>query len=414
MTDDQAADVELPPTLELRVTNTEELAETYDLIERTILGDAPTLTRLDVVREAGVSLERAQSLWRSMGFTAPASDDDVIFVDADVEALRLLDGLIDAGLVGTDSEDALARSVGRSFSRLAEYEIAEIAQTALQGEVVIDQSFLEAVIAQSLPVVEQLQTYVWRRHLASAAGRLLLQPDASEHGVPMGVGFADIVGFTRRSRRLSAEELGELVEVFESTVTTVIAGHGGRVIKTIGDEVLFNADDPAVTARIALDLADAHEINEHFPDVRVGVAYGDVLSRLGDVFGEPVNIASRLTSLAKPGRVLMNRELADRLQEHPDEFRVRRSRNATVKGYSRLETWSLRRPTPPADEDESAGRDRHADRDAAREARREARRSRREELAIDLRNAPGDVLDQLSEKLPLPDLPWAGKEPDDE
>ena len=406
MSDDLAPDVELPPTLELRVTNPEELADTYDLIERTILGEQPTMTRLDVVREAGVTLERAQSLWRSMGFTAPASDEDIVFTDADVEALRLLDGLIEGGLISADSEDAMARSVGRSFSRLAEYEIAELAATAFDGEVVIDQAFLESVIAQTLPVVEELQTYVWRRHLASAAGRLLLQPDASEHGVPRGVGFADIVGFTRRSRRLSAEELGELVEVFESTVNTVITGHGGRVIKTIGDEVLFAADEPAVAARIALDLADGQELNEHFPDVRVGVAYGDVLSRLGDVFGEPVNVAARLTSLAKPGRVLMNRELYEQLKPHSGEFRVRRSRTASVKGYSRLETFSLRRPLLLEDERPQT---RKADRDA-REARREARRVRREELGDGLRNAPGDVLGQLSEK--LPDLPW--REPDEE
>ncbi len=400
MSDELPPDVELPPTLELRVTNTEELAETYDLIERTILGEQPTMTRLDVVREAGVTLERAQSLWRSMGFTAPGSDEDAIVTDADVEALRLLDGLIDAGLVSADSEEAMARSIGRSFNRLAEYEIAELAATAFAGEVTIDQAFLESVIAQTLPVMETLQTYIWRRHLASAAGRLLLQPDASEHGTPRGVGFADVVGFTRHSRRLSAEELGDLVEVFESTVNTVIAGHGGLVIKTIGDEVLFAADDPLVAGRIALDLADGHEVNEHFPDVRVGVAYGDVLSRLGDVFGEPVNIASRLTSLAKPGRVLMNRELYEQLKPHDDEFRVRRLRTASVKGYSRLETFSLGRPLVQGDERPPT---RKAERDA-REARREARRARREELGDGLRNAPGDVLEQITEK--LPDLPW--------
>lgn len=412
MSDERPPDVDPAPTLELRVTNTEELAETYDLMERTILGEQPTLTRLEVVREAGVTLERAESLWRSMGFTAPASDHDVIFTGSDVEALRLLNGLIDAGLISPDAEDAMARSVGRSFSRLAEYEIAELAATAFDGEVTIDQKFLESVIAQTLPVVEQLQSYVWRRHLASAAGRLLLQPDASEHGVPQAIGFADVVGFTRRSRRLTAQELGELVEVFESTVNTVIAGHGGRVIKTIGDEVLFATEWGVVAARIALDLAEAAEINEDFPDVRVGVAYGDVLSRLGDVFGEPVNIASRLTSLARPGRVLINRELADELEGHEDEFRVRRSRTASVKGYTRLETFALRRPL---EEPEERPRSRRADREA-REVRREARRVRREELVDELRNAPGDVLEQISDKLPLPEVPWreGERDPDDE
>ena len=78
--------------------------------------------------------------------------------------------------------------------------------------------------------------------------------------------------------------------------------------------------------------------------MRVGAAYGAVLRRLGDVFGEPVNIASRLTSIARPGRVLVDRELAEALRPHEEEFRLRRVRGISVKGYSRLETWALKRP----------------------------------------------------------------------
>jgi adenylate cyclase len=205
----------------------------------------------------------------------------------------------------------------------------------------------------------------------------------------MAVGFADIVGFTRQSRRMSGDELAALVELFESTVSTSIAGHGGRVIKTIGDEVLYAADDVATAARIALELAEGHELNEEFPDVRVGVAYGDVLSRMGDVFGEVVNIASRLTSLAKPGRVLLNREMADLLRED-DEFRVRRSRTTAVKGYARLETWTLKRPKPPLEGE-----------DAEKEARRAARR----EAAMDVLHSADpaiEALESLAEKLTQP------------
>ena len=86
------------------------------------------------------------------------------------------------------------------------------------------------------------------------------------------------------------------------------------------------------------------ERGEPFPEVRAGIAYGDVVSRLGDVYGPVVNIASRLTSLAKPCRVLVDREMYKVLKPLEDEFRVRRSRTATVKGYSRLDTYSLKRP----------------------------------------------------------------------
>jgi len=384
----------------------DEEATLFDLLERAILGETRHLTRLDVARESGVPLERLNTLWRSLGFTAASTDDDVIFMDADVEALRLLNEVLELGMIDARSEYAIARSMGRSFARLAEWEIAEIAAALTTHQLDVDDATLEGLIAQLLPVTERLQNYAWRRHLVSAAGRLLLRADVTEKGVPMAVGFADIVGFTRQSRRMTGDELTDLVEMFESTVSTIIAGEGGRVIKTIGDEVLFAADDAAIAARIALDLAEGHELNQEFPDVRVGVAYGDVLSHMGDVFGEVVNIASRLTSLAKPGRVLLNRELAELLKED-DAFRVRRSRTTAVKGYARLETWSLKRPRPPLE-----GAD--AEREAEKEARREARRVRREELAAEIRSAPADVLEQISERLALPDLPWTGRGDDED
>ncbi len=83
--------------------------------------------------------------------------------------------------------------------------------------------------------------------------------------------------------------------------------HGGRIIKTIGDEILYVADDPAAAAEIALLLTERGEDpDDPFPSVRAALAYGEVVSRLGDVFGPVVNIASRLTSLARPGTVLVD------------------------------------------------------------------------------------------------------------
>src|SRR3546814_19617512 len=112
---------------------------------------------------------------------------------------------------------------------------------------------LDAIIAATMPHIEQLQNYVWRRHLASAAGRLLLNASAEE-ATEMAVGFADVVGYTRRTRSLSAAGLAEMVERFESPVTSVISNNGGRIIKTIGDGVLFVCDAPHSAARLAMIL----------------------------------------------------------------------------------------------------------------------------------------------------------------
>ena len=138
----------------------------------------------------------------------------------------------------------------------------------------------------------------------------------------------------------------------------LVVDHGGRVIKNIGDEVLFVADDLAGAADAALTMTSrGSDPDDPFPEVRAGLAYGDVVSRLGDVFGPTVNIASRLTSVARPGAVLIDRGAHDALtgddagdtddtqheeREHAG-FSFRRMRRTSVKGYSRLQSWVLRR-----------------------------------------------------------------------
>jgi adenylate cyclase len=317
----------------------------YEELERAILGSARTLTRVQVAEQAGVPLERAVELWRALGFPGTDNDAEARYSAADVEALRLVGWLVETGFIDQAVEVTMVRSMGRSFARLAEWEIAELSAAALAGSLEADQSRLEELMTSLIPVVEDLHTYVYRRHLVSAAARMLLLPGGDD-GVRMAVGFADIVGFTRRSRGLTRDELSRLVEVFEATSASIVTGHRGRVIKTIGDEVLFVADDPVDAARIARDLVEA-EGGNGFPEVRVGLAYGDVVSRLGDVFGPVVNIASRLTSVARPGRVLIDREMQEELKPLTEEFRVRRARTTSVKGYTLLDTWALKAPKRP-------------------------------------------------------------------
>ena len=144
------------------------------------------------------------------------------------------------------------------------------------------------------------------------------------------------------------------IEYFEAECSGLVVDHGGRVIKNIGDEVLFVADDVAAAAEAALTMtARGQDPDDEFPEVRAGLAYGDVVSRLGDVFGPTVNIASRLTSVARPGAVLIDQGAHDALtgdtsdEEHEERehagFSFRRMRRTSVKGYARLQSWVLRR-----------------------------------------------------------------------
>jgi adenylate cyclase len=312
----------------------------YEELEGVILGGPRTLTRGEVAELAGVPLERAIELWRSLGFSG-VDDETTYFNEGDVEALRLVAWMVEQGFVDEADELTMVRSMGRTYARLTEWEVSEMAAQALRGGPA-RQKELEELVVSLIPVVEDVQNYVWRRHLASAAGRLLLRPQGEE-GRQMAIGFADIVNFTRRSRDMDAEQLGSLIETFEGTSAALVNDHGGRVIKTIGDEVMYAVDDPVAAAHVALALVSVED--EAFPELRVGVAYGPVLTKLGDVFGPVVNIAARLTELARPGRVLVDRDLSAHLREHADEeFRLRRARTASVRGYRKLDTWSLKPP----------------------------------------------------------------------
>lgn len=318
-----------------------------------LLGEMPHLTGPQVAAQAGVPYDVAKERWRALGFPE-VSDDEASFTQSDVQALRLTQKLFEYDVVEPDAQTAFVRTTGRTFARLAEWQARAFMRGALDepvdgneeeptGDTRTDETISLKYIDEIVPLTEQIQSFVWRRHLVSATSRLLLRESAETSTTPVAVGFVDIVGYTSRSRRLSPGELAQLIEDFEAVIDRIITEHHGQVIKTIGDEILFVSDDPVESARMALAMVDQHESDNEFPQVRVGMAYGHVLSRLGDVYGPVVNVASRLTSIAKRGRIVIDRALADSLGEQ-DWLRIRRMRRTSVKGYEHLEPWSLKRP----------------------------------------------------------------------
>jgi adenylate cyclase len=324
--------------------------------ERLLLEGPRRYTRLQVAELAGMPPERTRRLWRALGFP-DAADDEPAFSEADVSALRTLKRLIDSGFVGPDTEATIARAMGQSLSRLADWQTGMLAE-ALAGageegrqRPASPQEAVEAARAL-LPMLQQIQNYVWRRHLAANADRLLSTSGAGDRR-ELAVGFADLVGYTSRSRGMGGRELGAMLEDFESIAAEVIARHRGRVVKTVGDGVLFTAASAVDAMEIALGLPDAWDAEDR-PPLRVGAAYGEVLTRLGDVYSPVVNLASRLTSIARPGTVLVDRELADRLRDL-DEYKVRPLRRVSVRGYEHLQPWLIRRHAHDTDDGSDEG-----------------------------------------------------------
>jgi adenylate cyclase len=321
-------------------------------LERLLLDGPRRYTRLQIAEMAGMPPERTQRLWRALGFP-DAADDDPAFTDADLAALEVLSSLIDSGFVGPETEASIARAMGQSLSRLADWQTDMLADALVRaaGDDATPEAKVEAAVEAAtalLPQLRQVQDYVWRRHLAANADRLLAAAAAPGDRRELAVGFVDLVGYTSRSRGMGGRELGRMVEDFESTAAEVIAREHGRVVKTVGDGVLFTAGSAVAAVEIGLALPVAWDAEDR-PPLRVGAAYGPVLTRLGDIYSPVVNLASRLTSIARPGTVLVDRELAQHLRGQP-AYRVRPLRRVSVRGYDHLQPWLVRR-RPTGDDD---------------------------------------------------------------
>ncbi|MET9647006.1 adenylate/guanylate cyclase domain-containing protein [Streptomyces syringium] len=288
-------------------------------LEALILGAERRYTPFQAARAAGVSMDLASRFWRAMGFADIGQAKAL--TEADVLALRRLAGLVEAGLLSEPMAVQVARSTGQTTARLADWQIDSFLEglTEPQEPGMTRTEITYPLVELLLPELEEFLIYVWRRQLAAATGRVVqAQDDAEMVDRRLAVGFADLVGFTRLTRRLEEEELGELVEAFETTAADLVAAHGGRLIKTLGDEVLYAADDAGTAAEIGLRLIETLTHDETMPELRVGIALGTVTTRMGDVFGTTVNLASRLTSIAPKDAVLVDGAFAEELARNGD------------------------------------------------------------------------------------------------
>ncbi len=315
-------------------------------VEEALLGGRRRYTRREAAEQAGVSFEFAQKLWKALGF-ASLPNDTVAFTDADVAALRKTKELLDTGLLDEQLWVRVARSIGHSTARLAESQVGMVTtRLGEEAEPTSDEAVRLAVDAaeQLIPEFEPLIIHAWRRQLAASGTRALAaaNADVSPTRALLAVGFADLEAFTQLTRELDEEALLEVVEGFEDAAHDVVAALGGRIVKTLGDEVLFVTESPRVAAEIGLRLAEAIGNDGDVPDVRVGITYGNVALRLGDVFGTTVNLASRLTSLARPGTVLTDVGIADELED-ARQFHLVRLRRRPVRGLGLVQPFVLRR-----------------------------------------------------------------------
>ena len=333
-------------------------------VERLIVPDAPVHDLDAVVERTGLDPAHVLDLWRTLGYPVPRPGE-VAFPDTDVEILGEISRFMASDLASAGLVMQMSRVIGSSMARIASAQVDALsarARLAARPEAAGELSEApskapsdapfeapsdERVVASAralLPIVPRVLAAAWRRHLQAAVRRRLSMAEAGEG--PLGVvGFADLVGFTALSQQVGDDELTAIVDQFEQLAFDVVTANGGRVVKMIGDEVMFTGDSPAAAAEIGLALAEGTRGAEELSDLRVGLAHGPLLEREGDLYGPVVNLASRITAIAFPGSIVVSESLRDRLRDHPD-YRLRSMRPRHLKDIGRVPLWVLRRAAP--------------------------------------------------------------------
>src|SRR3954468_7486657 len=251
-------------------------------VEHMILADQDLKYTYGEVAELTAMGPEALKFWRALGFPDPG-EDDRLFSEFDVEMLRLVDQFQKLGLIQYEEALQMTRVIGSSMARVASAQIDAI-EARIDEPIFQDGTEPGVLRARFLiPAMPRILEYTWKRHLQVAARRRMVREAGAGDGTNIqAVGFADLVGFTALSQQLTDHELATIVDRFEATAYDIVGGLGGRVIKMIGDEGMFAVDQCPTALEIGLSLAEAYHDDESLSDVRVGLAYGQVLEREGD------------------------------------------------------------------------------------------------------------------------------------
>ena len=344
-------------------------------IEHLVLPESADHDIDQIAELTGLSPRQIAQLWRSLGFVEPRPGDR-IFNEFDVTLLRTVGQLLEMGLIDDELTVQMARVIGSSLARIATALIDSVDPAEppryLEHPSAHGEDDFAAAMPLMLPTLVQIMDFVWRRHVQAEARARMAREHAGTDPDHRAVGFADLVGFTSLSQQVNAHELAAVVDRFESIAYDTVGRLGGRVVKMIGDEVMFSVPDERSAAEIGLSLSETYRDDDELSDVRVGLAAGPVLQREADLFGPVVNRASRIVNIAFPGSVVCSEEIRDVLSAEA-AFRWKSIGSRNLKDIGKVALFAVRRTDEPAREKPSW--------EASESRRAERREARVEEIA---------------------------------
>lgn len=315
------------------------------------LGGRPAHTLTAVARVSGLDPRFLRALLRAHGRPDPVPRERA-YTDQDVELARLVKRFLDAGLP-RDGVLEVARVMGQGMSQTADVIRRMVADAVLQpGDSELSAGLRYAQAAEQLtPLVAPLLDYQFRAHLREAVQRELITEAEREAGRLAGsrdvaVAFADLVGYTKLGESLAVEDVGRIATRLAELAAAAVR-RPAQLVKTIGDAAMFVSGDVDALVGTAVRLTElVEQEGEQFPAVRIGIAYGPATARGGDWFGATVNVASRVTDAAKPGRIVVTGEVA---AHAGSDHVLKRRRKRSLKGVeSRTRLFSVEPPTPPS------------------------------------------------------------------
>ena len=320
-----------------------------------LIGGAPTMTMREMADHLGVEIKVVEGFWTSCGF--PKADPDLcMFTEQDAQAVEGWIKEVREGALSIGAVTSLLRAQSYLADRLALWQLEAIV-TDFRDRRGLDDTKARLValdeIDQYIDLLQSQLGYAWRRQMAY----LLLNTnrevemregkETASDSYPLDrcMGFVDMVAYTRRSSTMTGSALADMMQTFEMACRDVVTTRGGRVVKTLGDAVLFVADELLVAADIVCAIVDRLKKEPELQPVRASLVHGGVVSRSGDIFGPPVNLASRLVDIAPRGQILMDAASAKQLKALDIQgfFAVSPAETQALQGLGEVEAWFLTR-----------------------------------------------------------------------
>jgi adenylate cyclase len=280
-------------------------------VERALAGDGRRYSAREIAELVGIDLELLRRFSAALG--VPYADpDETRGTEDDLEAARRMKAFLDAGLP-EDGMLQVARTIGMGTARIAEANRELVIKTLAQpGDSERDLALRFAAAAEfMMPLVGPTIVHALQANMLEQIRRdVIATADLASGGLGgtanLTLCFADLVEFTRLGEEIPAEELGLVAGRLEE-MATAVAEPPVRLVKTIGDAVMFVSTEAEPMLRASLTLIAAAEAEgDEFPLLRAGLACGPVLPQSGDYYGRPVNLASRITGVARPGSVVVD------------------------------------------------------------------------------------------------------------